>query len=428
MNLGQQIHIVILMRGWTYIAIFVFIGAWWAAAQYLLQAPTTSTHESEPISNNSNFSVPSLLQQLSPFKREALILGLSGNTVVQAQLILSWDHDAKILISKSVSGVQRLPEDTLKNTISLAYQLINSSQEQQAALRNAYRDNEAYDDLHNHLSLRNNFTRFLPQTYASAEILLALQDPQNITAIPSGFRKQSALFTKSYLEAIQQDSERYQPEKNITIKPDVGIVSVYSNPYTQETLAQQGVKLFFLDCPSTIEKMLTDITRLGHVINRAPESLVMKVFIEAALMNIENRLQALMEMHQNAFKTSRPLLVYRGSQWTVPTEKTVVQKLLKRLNIHDAEQETIFSAKNSLQWLQPIQTEQIVAYNPTHLYVVTDPNISKTWMTQQPFASLSAVKNHKVRFIDEEILQSVSQQIILAYFDLFEAIKSNYSP
>ena len=83
------------------------------------------------------------------------------------------------------------------------------------------------------------------------------------------------------------------------------------------------------------------------------------------------------------------------------------------------------STKNHV--LIPITEEEIVAYNPDRLILMTDTKntVANKICQSDAIQSTSAYQKHQIFFIPEDVQMTPSQYLVLAYYDLTAALCFN---
>jgi len=353
------------------------------------------------------------LSELSSFDRNTIQKALSGDTNTMIQLMAEWDLDAQIMEKHGVKGIRRLPQQLFLQGQILGRQLLNSTPEQLDRIREQVRSKKIIDDNGFTIALHQPPSRFLPQTYAAASFLLALTTPEHIVAIPQGIRNQTNLYPRSLTQQIPLDIDRYNAERLYQAKPEIAFVAHYSHPSVVQALNNQGVELFTLKAINTVKEIRNALVRIGNVVNRPLEAELLSLFIEAAMVAIDNRVQAYTTFQPNP--PQRPLFLNHALHYSVPTAKTLTGQLLARMGFHI---ENLDEGKN--EWMTPIDLEQIVNLNPDCLIIATStekPLYQK--ITQEPaLANLPALQRQRLHFVDKETQFYPSQYIVLAYYDL----------
>jgi iron complex transport system substrate-binding protein len=321
------------------------------------------------------------------------------------KLIMEWDVDAKIMENQGLSGIRRLTRQSYVKSQVLGRQLVRNSP----------------------VDFHKQQKKYLPQTYVSATFLLSLLDTEQIIGLPTGFRKQKNLFSQDIFDSIPLDLERYHSEIIFQKKPDLAFIADYSLPSTVQALQNQGIDLFTLNAFNTIPEIAASIQQIGQVIDKTIEAELLTLFMESALIAIDNRLLAVHDTHYAANQASpRYMFLNYHAQFSVPTARTITGHLLQRLMEH----KLVFlnPSKNHFSpWMIPIEQEKIAHCDPETLFIATEDSQPLTSpLSDGPIAGLGAVKKNRVHYLDDDIQQSNTQYIVLAYFDLADAILSPF--
>lgn len=364
----------------------ISILGWWALAF------NPSKNEEKPAPSLTEVKKkPDFYEYLAPFDRNSIQKALSGDFDLMTKLILEWDVDAKIMESEGILGVRRLSRHSYVRSQVVGRHLKNAPS-------------------------KKDQKKYLPQTYISATFLLALLEPEQIVGLPPGFRKQKNLFSQELYQKIPLDLERVNSESIFQQKPDLAFVANYSQPSTIQALQNQGIELFTLNAFNTIPEIADSIQQIGQVVDRSIEAELMTLFMESALIAIDNRLLA---VHDNYIASNNPIrLMFLNyhTQFSVPTARTITGHLLQRLMEHKIV--SLSPAPNHFSpWMNPIDQEKIANFNPDVLLIASQP-------LKDPFSHKKL--SSQIHFLDDDIQQSNTQYIVLAYFDLAEAILSPF--
>lgn len=374
----------------TYFFAISFIGGWWLFA-----------FKQQPDDNAIKIFLPeekqkdhqNLLSLLYPFYHEEILAALNGNISLMTKLITEWDIDAQILENAGIPSIQK-PSSAAMNKA----QILARGIKQGAAL---------------------NRIRILPQTYASASFLLALLPPEQIVAIPKGLRTLTQICPSALTDLVPLDLDRYHSEKIFQIKPDLAFVASYSHPAAVEMLKRQEIPLFYLSEIEDIPDVKNTLEHLGKLAHCSEKAELLQIFIDSALLAIDNRM--VMQKHYSADHSPSVLFINYNSQFFAPTEKTLTGKLLKRLGLNNCLSKYFPIAQN--EWTIPLSQEQILQMDPDDLIVgVTFPEAKNAFMRNPSFQKLSAFRNQRIHFVDAALHESPTQHIVLAYYDLFNAL------
>ncbi len=405
------------------ITVLAILG-WWYLAFSQTSSPQSDAQSDISLRKTSkDSSYSNLVQLLSPLRRDTLHKALAGDRRLMRKMIIEWDVDAHIMEAHGIISAKRLSRNSYTKALLLARQLEKTSDDQLISLNNSARYKIIVDDTNATLNLNKPFHRFLPETYVSASFLLALADPKQIVAIPQGLREQTQLFPTHLTKQIPLDVDRHNSEKLYMARPDVAFVAHYSHPSTLQALQNQGVPLFTLKNINSISEIMDALIRIGHVINKPLEAELLKLFMEAAMIAIDNRMLSLNLCFQELKAEPRILFLNHYAQFYAPTHKTITSQLLQRTHVPDLIGKVIKPAYQS-DWMIPIPQEMLMHLNPDWIIVSTQ-NVEATKKqinSESIFHSLTAKKNDCIFYVDEVVQQSPSQYIVLAYYDIFQAL------
>ncbi len=404
-----------------YLALLAFISLWWLTA--FRSSPQKDLPKNIDFNLKKQLDPSAFPSQLSSLERSDLIQALNGDLSLMVKLVSEWDLDGQILDTHGLIGIKRLPPEARLRAQLLGRLFQNTPKEELIHLESDYRMKGIIDDNGTLISLKDSFHLFLPQTHAAASFLLALADPVQIVALPKGIREQTELFSPQLTAQIKYDIDRYNGEHFFQVKPQVAFVSHYSHPASLQALQNQGVQLFSLNAIETLPDIRHALIRVGNVINRPFEAELLAIFMEAAMFAVDNRLRAIEHCQGTSIAHQRLLYLNYHTQYSCPSSKTLTWQLLERLGASHCLPHNLIEA-HANDWSIPMNQEQIVNYNPDCLIVATSNSAGTARQILETFAfdSLSAIENKRVFFVDETIQHSPTQFIVLAYYDLAEAL------
>lgn len=409
-----------------YFAICAIILGWWLIA--FKPAIKDEIGRTENSFGLQEAPFPPLFKSLSPLRRETLQAGLAGDISLMMKLIADWDLDAQILETQGLAKAKRLSRSDYIRSQVLGRQLKNASARELQELSDLFQSKAVRDDNGQEIGIDPPFQRFLPQTYVAASFLLALADPAQIVAIPRGLRDQVHIYPNALTKQIPLDIDRHNAEKLYAAKPQLAFVAHYSHPSTIQALRSQGIQLFTLKNIETIPEISDALIRVGHVINRPLEAELLKLFIEASMLAIDNRLLALNLQFSEQQQTSpRLLFLNYHTQYSAPTDKTLTGQLLNRIGIQDLMSKIAVRKKG---WTIQLEQEQIINLNPDCLIIAATNNesLKKQILEDPAFKQLPAFQNKRVFFVDQFVQESPCQYIVLAYYDIYEALALSRFP
>lgn len=404
-----------------YTVIITFLIGWWGLA-FRRPSSNRELHVASHKSSFSNDFYGNLDVTLLAIDRRLLKNALAGDFNQMSLFISDWDIDAQLLQAQGINGIKRLsPQDLLQSKI-LIRQINNPSEK-------SHDSPEAFviDGAKRSIPLKKSYKRFLPQTFAAASFLLAIVPTDHIVALPRHLREHTELYSKEITSTIPLDIDRYNGEKLFQKKPDIAFIAHYSHPATVQALQNQGITLYTTRDLTSVKAIGEELINIGTIVQRKNEAKLMKIFIDAALLALDNKQQYLIEKHQ---KTQTPLptvLVLNYHQkFSIASNETLNGQIISRLDKFMLSLEKIGEVASGNSWGIPIDKERLTYLNPDCLIVITDTKapIEQVFYNDQALRSLKAQKNHHIFFVDEGIHHSPTQYIILAYYDLIEILGS----
>jgi len=288
------------------------------------------------------------------------------------------------------------------------------------ALRDQQRSPLLIDDSGSPFDLTNPPQVFLPQTYLSAGILLALCDPYSITALPKGMRLQDHIYSSELTNQTPYDLDSFHMEKLYTCKPDVSLISEqYTHPLTLQALESQNIPKFHVPEISTFEDIENVTCLIGHLCNRPFKAELLALFLKAAAMAIDNK----REISLSDISKKRILVVNYYSNFSLPGTNTLTRYMIDRMGLTPPKQ--LNGSITEERWSTPISEEMIIHNNPEKLIIITSskPEYVLGYFYQTTlFQHIDAARNQQVAILDESIQQTISQYVLLAYYDLNHAL------
>lgn len=371
-------------RAGVWSALIAVLLLWWIIALYTpkTSADLTGAPASHPTEHISSLSV---------FDRQEILNALQGNEQLMRDCIARWRSEIADI------APEQLPAEPTQNHPRIVE-----------------------DDASRSIDLTQDRQRILPQTYASATILLAILEPEHIVAIPSGLRQQEHLFAPGTLESIPLDTDRFNSEEIQNAQPDLAFVAHYSLPSTCRTLERQGIQLFSLDQINTPSEICGAIRRVGLVIGKPERSNLLASFVEHALARIDVERQ---QAERRLDSTDHPRILYVNwfGELSLPSSRTLSGQLLERLNIATSTQ--LSDDHNDRSWSKKISIEEIAAYNPDAIIVCAPSEHAQLRLAGHPgLAHTRAVQNHAVYRVDDAVHSSPSQYIVIAYLDMCDVL------
>ncbi len=404
----------------------LFVLCWWLLAfhrpvAYEASSPIVISNQQQPL-------YPSIetIDAANKFQidRFALKKALNGDVATMGQLIAEWDLEAEIIEHRSQKSLKRLDRDDFLKAQLLVKTLVSKDNSTLDTLRDTHRSLLLVDDKGSPFDLSHPAEFFLPQTYLSAGILLALLEPANIVALPRGMREQTAIYPKKFTEQVPQDIDSFHMEQLYAYRPDVALISErYTHPLTLQALDSQGIPKYHLPEVTSIEDIEKLIRSLGHLCNRPLKAELMALFLKAGVMAIDNECR--LTLHNRS--TDKILILNYYSKFSLPGKNTLTHHMIDRIGIN-----TSISLQNGVpeeSWSVPVSEETIIHYNPKKLVIITasDPRFVTEYFYQTTlFQHIDAARNNHISILDDSIQQTVSQYILLAYHDLNRALVDFY--
>lgn len=391
-----------------YLVPILFILGWW----YL--AFIDKEGHSPPIQtvDRPRYPLPESFKFLSAMDRKQLQEALAGDSELMAKLINEWEIDAYILENKGHHGIQHLKRCDFIRAQILKRQLNKGEP--------PFLTTTIKDDLGK--TFHSGYKNLLPQTFTAASFLLALTDPENIIALPYGLREQVALYPETLTKKIKLSTDRHHAEALFQAKPEIAFVADYSHPALLESLSNQGVPLFCLKSINTLPDIVNAIQRIGVLIDKPLKAELLAIFMESALMAIDNRLIALNQEIAAQYGMPKVMVLNYYTHYSCPTVRTITGQLLDRLEKHNYLLFPSPSAKPN-EWSIPVFQEQIIHFNPDCLILSAcdTTGLKETIERNSAFSSLNAKRNNRIFFVDDTV-QAPTQYVILAYYDLAQAL------
>lgn len=398
-----------------------FIFFWWFLA---------FKFENTPIPSPPSFSQPlfisnaTLLNALSPLNRQTLKNALAGDFSLIRDLIEGWDEDASYLLKKGLKNVSRIDAEKLLQARILATLICDSTEEELHTLNSKICLKTLRDDRKVTHAIEDHFCRFLPQTYASASFLLSIVDPKKIIAIPRGMRRLSQIYAPENMQQISCDVENLNSEALYLQRPDVAFVAPYSNPSTLSLWRSQHIPLFSIGRTNSVsvEGIEQALLKVGHATRHLVQAQLLAIFMEAAFLAIDNRLEVLTSTDDKSLKDLKLLYLRYHQQFFIPSQQSLEGKILHRLLSHCPRIKSLTS-KSFGAWQKSFEKEQITTFDPD-IFIVSLSHAKHEQEINHHVLSSILNSRKRVCFVDEDLQTSPTQYITLAYYDLYEALAS----
>lgn len=368
------------------------------------------------------FTVPDFVSYLSPFSRDDIKSALSGDIELMTKLMKEWDVDAQILEGQGLLGIRKLKRSSFIRAQMIGRKFEEKSDNELNNLSKQVTSPVVFDDKGTPFPVNSLSDKFLPQTFVSASFLFALASPKEIVAIPYGMRAQTELYPKSLTDLIPLDTDRAYSEQLYKENPKVAFVADYSHPATLGMLSNQGIPLFTLNAMKTVSQVEEAVIKVGGVINQPLKAEVLSLFIESAMLAIDNRLIALQHDISKDHEPPKVMFLNHYAQFSVPTDRTIAGDLLHRLN-HLQFKMIPRQEINAKFWSFPIDQEQIICANPDCLIIATNEmdELRESIENNQAFANVNACIHQRVHLVDYTT-QAPTQFIVLTYYDIAQAL------
>lgn len=410
------------------IKIYGFFGlliiSWWTLA--FRQKPYEVNYIKETGQHCCSEIISPIVTSNLPFlQRDQLKSALAGDFSLMTQLIADWDIDAQILEADGIEGIKRLSNHDFLNSQYLGRMLKDTPQKGELLKRAQRQEKQNLDSRDRLYDSQQSLQHFLPQTYASASFLLALISPYEIVALPRRLREQTQLYPKMLTDLIPLDIDRYNAEKLFQARPGVAFVAQYSHPATIQALSNQGISLYMTKNLHTLHDIADELLNIGRIVHRPFEAELLKIFMEAAIIAIDNRLTIFTKDFVNRQAATPKILFLNYHQhFSIPTLKTLTGHLLEKIGIWDISLKYVEENEPSGAWTIPIDKEHILNLNPDCLIIaaINEKEVKNKIRNDKALSQLKAIRNNHLYFVDEAIQQSPSQYIVLAYHDLIQVL------
>lgn len=379
-----------------YILLSLFVFGWWAIAfrDVVWKADRPIESKTLPIELSKSNS-----PHLSSLNREELMLALQGDFALMARKIVEWDHDAVLLETSGGSAIQRLPSDTFKRSIYLSKKV---EENQKVSSQNKY----------------------LPQTYASVVFLLTLLDQNSIAALPRGFFTYNRFIPRTKTENILLSLDRFELEKIYLAKPSLVFVSaLYSDPPMVQALRNMGISIVYTPSISKINDLYASLRLIGDSVGKSEEAELLNLFMEACFCAIDNRWLGSLAENKVPFIQQNTLYLNYNMTFQLPSSQTVLFDLLKRLKISQV-------IKLQEEGKTTFTQERLLQLNPEYLILsCRDRSQFEHLLVHYPaLKSLNAIRHHNIFWVDDDLQQTPTHYVILAYFDIVQALMHMRTP
>lgn len=418
---------MILRTKYIYTFSSLFVVSWWLLAfhrpvAYEGVVPEETTNQ-QTLTTTPLDSIDSV--NLLQIDRAKVKKALDGDVSLMGQLIAEWDLDAEIEGNRSGTTLKRLKRDEFLRAQLLSKTLLTQDRIAINLLRENHRHQLLIDDKGYPFDLTHPPETFLPQTYLAAGILLSLVSPSDLVALPRGMRQQTAIYPQELTDLIPHDIDSFHMEQLYAYRPDIALISErYTHPLTLEALESQGIPKYHLPEVQSIEDIEELIRSLGQLCNRPLKAELMALFLKAGVMAIDNE----REVSLRNKSPEKVLVLNYLSRFSLPGKNTLTKHMINRMNLDSINQIQKGLVEDS--WSTPISEEMIVHINPQKLMIITssDAQQVKDYFYQTTlFKHIEAAQTNKVAILDDSIQQTISQYILLAYYDLNRSLVDLYA-
>lgn len=383
-----------------YILVFVFVVGWWAVA-----FQHSSSDFNPIISPSYQIKTSELLSYLKPLQREVLKKALAGDTRLMMELISQWDGDAEVLTKRDIKHIERLSAEKLLQATIISQLIRDSSPVELHQINSHLRISSISDDCNISILSPKHHVRLLPQTDMSAGLLLAICEPQEIIALPIGIMN-SPLYSRKKIKQIKSCASKLRSEQLYQLAPDIAFIASYTHPSTKEQYNNLSIQTYTTNHIDSIQNIQKSLLKFGHLSNHPLEASLLAIFIDAAFIAIDNRLCALTEK-ANSKST---LYLYHHHHFKVPTTKCLSGQLMCRAcSKYSALKCPI--ANDDHHWRLPIDQEAIIKAQPSFLLLAANQSLT-----------IEGLRDIPILLLDEYVQESPNQFIVLAYYDIYQAL------
>ncbi|MCB1148806.1 MAG: hypothetical protein KDK48_01460 [Chlamydiia bacterium] len=352
-----------------------FIASWWGL--FLLPEIATPT----PLVDDSVLLMPKPViahDHLSTIHKKDLLDALTGDVNKMETLIRDWDVDAQVLQALGAKEIKRLPPEALPRLHTL--------------MQRVHKE-EGTPKL------------YYPQTFLAAGILLALAPHTHITALPAGFRVQRHIYPEELTAKIPLDVNHILTEAATPPGSTIAFISPLSHPPTLHALKRRGIQLIDLGNVTEIDHLAQSIALCGKWTGREERAELLNLFVQAAVMALENRLQ-IHRLDDVAYLEYRTTL-------TVPTTRTLAGNLIDRLKLS-----TPFKSSSDYGFTTPVEFEELQRVRPKTLIIAVSHSKQKEELLARPVIANLIKNGSKAYFVQRGTYETASQFFLLGYFDL----------
>ena len=361
-----------------------------------------------------------LEKTLFPIERKAIKRALDGDVATMMALIQKWEIDAKILLEVGLLPVRQLSHDAFIKSQIIGRTLLSTPRDAIGNLESAHCPPVIIDNFGAPLATHTPYRTIFPQTYQAASILLAIAECDSIAALPHGMRQQTQLYSPAVTAAIPLDANQFNNESLHLAGVEVAIISsCYSHPAFISTLQRQGIKVFATGDCETVEEIQNTITQMGVLAHVPLKAELLNIFIDAALIAIDNWRHALCPQ----LEEEEIVVVNYCHQFSLISPRSLTYQMLKRMGIVSDQRYPQKSFIENHGWSIPIPEEKLVMNVPEQLIVVAEASA----VMRKHVADKTAKLQTACTLVDATVQNTPSQYLVLAYYDLNEAVIDGYS-
>lgn len=401
----------------SYLLLTGFIVGWWMLAFQTTAKAPLFIHD---VSQTLGLKTSDLLNGLSPFQRDVLKQALAGNFNLMLEFIDKWEEDALLLEEQGIKGIQHLSKERYYQAHLLGHLLNFTPSDSLQQLNWRINLERIADDDGRLFKIENTYRRFIPQTHLSAIFLLAIAPHSEIVGLPKGLRKEKSLYSSDSLALIPHDIDQLTSEKLFLKKSDLAFVAPYSHPSSLEMLQNQKIQLYTIRHIDTVEQIQEALLKIGHATNHILEAQLLAIFMEASFLSLDNRL---LSLRKSKYSMRSLLFLSHRQHYVRPTTKCLCGQLMARaLKLSTPHLKSV--PENQRYWSIPIEQESIVQANPDCMIISSTSPPSQ--VKDATWRETDAGQREQVFYLDESIQESPTQYIVLAYFDVCQALSHFY--
>lgn len=252
--------------------------------------------------------------------------------------------------------------------------------------------------------------RIFPQTLGTAEILLAICDPQRIVALHTIV--DDAKYSPVIEEAKQvKGRASSDAEQILQLKPDLIFISSYSKAEFVDLLKAANAPIFRFADFDRIEDIKTNIRTVGYAIGEDEKAERLVAQMERDIENIKARIPK---------GGPQPRVMSFGLSGDTAGSKTLFDDILKTLGAINV------SAQNGIVGYTNVSREQLTKWNPDLIVTGADKNAieekRRALLNDPAVATTNAGKNKRIIVIPNQFYLSVTHHQIKAIEQLAQEL------